>query len=79
MFGAHRIEQAHGVLPLSFTLDSAGPIAKTVADCALFDRVLAAEAKDVPAPAHLRSLRQQQDRRLAHSPEHDNRVAADVP
>ena len=27
-----------GVLPLSITLDSAGPIAKTVADCALLDR-----------------------------------------
>src|SRR5438034_11440958 len=46
-----------GVLPLSFTLDSAGPIAKTVADCALLDQVLAAEAEDVPAPAHLRGLR----------------------
>jgi aspartyl-tRNA(Asn)/glutamyl-tRNA(Gln) amidotransferase subunit A len=46
-----------GVLPLSFTLDSAGPIAKTVVDCALLDQVLSGEAKDVPAPAHLRSLR----------------------
>src|SRR5262249_24519830 len=46
-----------GVLPLSFTLDSAGPIAKTVADCALLDQVLAAEAKDVPTPANLRGLR----------------------
>jgi aspartyl-tRNA(Asn)/glutamyl-tRNA(Gln) amidotransferase subunit A len=46
-----------GVLPLSFTLDSAGPIAKTVADCALLDHVLAAEVDDVPAPAQLRSLR----------------------
>ena len=41
-----------GVLPLSFTLDSAGPIAKTVADCALLDQVLAArrvtvEGRDV--------------------------------
>jgi aspartyl-tRNA(Asn)/glutamyl-tRNA(Gln) amidotransferase subunit A len=45
-----------GVLPLSFTLDSAGPIAKTVADCALLDQVLAAEARDVPAPAPLRGL-----------------------
>jgi aspartyl-tRNA(Asn)/glutamyl-tRNA(Gln) amidotransferase subunit A len=34
-----------GVLPLSFTLDSAGPIAKSVADCALLDQVLAAEDK----------------------------------
>jgi len=46
-----------GVLPLSFTLDSAGPIAKTVADCALLDQVLAAEANGVPAPAQLRGLR----------------------
>jgi aspartyl-tRNA(Asn)/glutamyl-tRNA(Gln) amidotransferase subunit A len=46
-----------GVLPLSFTLDSAGPIAKTVADCALLDQVLAAEDKDVSTPAYLRGLR----------------------
>jgi Asp-tRNA(Asn)/Glu-tRNA(Gln) amidotransferase A subunit family amidase len=46
-----------GMLPLSFTLDSAGPIAKTVADCALLDQVLAAEANGVPAPAQLRGLR----------------------
>jgi len=32
-----------GVLPLSTTLDSAGPIARSVADCALLDRVLAGE------------------------------------
>jgi hypothetical protein len=37
-----------GVLPLSFTLDSAGPIAKTVADCALLDQVLAAEERTFP-------------------------------
>ena len=46
-----------GVLPLSFTLDSAGPIAKTVADCALLDQVLAAEDSGVPVPAPLRGLR----------------------
>jgi aspartyl-tRNA(Asn)/glutamyl-tRNA(Gln) amidotransferase subunit A len=46
-----------GVLPLSFTLDSAGPIARTVADCALLDHVLAAETDGVPAAAHLRGLR----------------------
>src|SRR5258707_7633292 len=46
-----------GVLPLSFTLDSAGPIAKTVADCALLDQGLAAETNGVPAPAQLRDLR----------------------
>jgi aspartyl-tRNA(Asn)/glutamyl-tRNA(Gln) amidotransferase subunit A len=46
-----------GVLPLSFTLDSAGPIAKSVADCALLDQVLAAEIGGLPAPAQLRGLR----------------------
>ncbi|MDQ3243243.1 MAG: amidase [Gemmatimonadota bacterium] len=46
-----------GLLPLSPTLDSAGPIAKTVADCALLDQVLTAENNGVPAPARLRGLR----------------------
>jgi aspartyl-tRNA(Asn)/glutamyl-tRNA(Gln) amidotransferase subunit A len=46
-----------GVLPLSFTLDSAGPIARSVADCVLLDRVLAAESDEVPAPSRLRGLR----------------------
>ena len=53
---AHRVP-LDGVLPLSFTLDSAGPIARTVADCALLDQVLAAETVGVPAPAPLRGLR----------------------
>jgi len=46
-----------GVMPLSFTLDSAGPISKTVRDCALLDQVLAAEVEAVSAPAQLRGLR----------------------
>jgi aspartyl-tRNA(Asn)/glutamyl-tRNA(Gln) amidotransferase subunit A len=46
-----------GVVPLSLTLDSAGPIAKTVADCALLDQVLAAETDGVPAPVQLGGLR----------------------
>src|SRR5258705_12629764 len=46
-----------GVLPLSFTIDSAGPIPETAADCALLDQGLAAEHKDGPAPGHLRGLR----------------------
>src|SRR5580700_1562902 len=46
-----------GVVPLSFTLDSAGPIAKTVADCALLDHALAAETNSVPVPAQDRGLR----------------------
>jgi aspartyl-tRNA(Asn)/glutamyl-tRNA(Gln) amidotransferase subunit A len=53
---ARRVPRA-GLLPLSPTLDSAGPIAKTVADCALLDQVLAAETNGVPAPARLRGLR----------------------
>jgi Asp-tRNA(Asn)/Glu-tRNA(Gln) amidotransferase A subunit family amidase len=46
-----------GVLPLSFTLDSAGPIAKTVADCALLDQVLTGETDGAPSAARLRGLR----------------------
>lgn len=46
-----------GVLPLSYTLDSVGPIARTVADCILLDHVLAAESSAIPAAAELRGLR----------------------
>jgi aspartyl-tRNA(Asn)/glutamyl-tRNA(Gln) amidotransferase subunit A len=46
-----------GVLPLSFSLDSAGPIAKTVTDCALIDQVLSAQVDGIPAAATLRGLR----------------------
>ncbi len=46
-----------GALPLSSSLDSAGPIARTVADCALLDRMLAAETGATAAPAALRGLR----------------------
>ena len=46
-----------GVLPLSFTLDSVGPIAKTVADCALLDQILAAETSPALKPARLSGLR----------------------
>jgi aspartyl-tRNA(Asn)/glutamyl-tRNA(Gln) amidotransferase subunit A len=46
-----------GVLPLSYTLDSVGPIARTVADCALLDHVLVAESGAIPAAADLRGLR----------------------
>src|SRR5262245_31952905 len=45
-----------GVFPLSKSLDSAGPIAKTVADCALINQVLAAESS-VPATVNVRNLR----------------------
>jgi aspartyl-tRNA(Asn)/glutamyl-tRNA(Gln) amidotransferase subunit A len=37
-----------GVLPLSMTLDSAGPIARSVADCALLDRVLSNRESELP-------------------------------
>jgi len=46
-----------GVLPLSFSLDSVGPIAKSVADCALLDHILSADNDAIPTPAHLRDLR----------------------
>jgi aspartyl-tRNA(Asn)/glutamyl-tRNA(Gln) amidotransferase subunit A len=47
----------HGTLPLSYTLDSIGPIAVSVSDCALLDSVLADEP-DMPfEPAPARGLR----------------------
>jgi len=45
-----------GVLPLSLTLDSAGPITHTVADCALLDQLLSATSAELPVLA-LRGLR----------------------
>ena len=46
-----------GVLPLSLTLDSAGPIAHTVADCALLDQLMSsAPVTELPAVT-LRGLR----------------------
>ena len=38
-----------GVLPLSLSLDSVGPIARNVADCVLLDRVLSASSAELPA------------------------------
>jgi aspartyl-tRNA(Asn)/glutamyl-tRNA(Gln) amidotransferase subunit A len=46
-----------GVFPLSFTLDSIGPMAKTVADCAKADAVMAGEAYEPLEPAPLAGLR----------------------
>ena len=46
-----------GVLPLSSTLDSVGPLASSVADCAIVDAILAGEAVVTPRPASLRALR----------------------
>jgi aspartyl-tRNA(Asn)/glutamyl-tRNA(Gln) amidotransferase subunit A len=52
---AHRVP-LEGALPLSYTLDSAGPIARSVADCVTLDRVLSGDA-GAPAPVRLRGLR----------------------
>jgi len=38
-----------GVLPLSTLLDTVGPLARTVADCALLDRILADDPRPLPA------------------------------
>ncbi len=46
-----------GVLPLSFSLDSIGPLAQSVACCALLDAVMAGEAPVTPAPAPLAGKR----------------------
>jgi aspartyl-tRNA(Asn)/glutamyl-tRNA(Gln) amidotransferase subunit A len=50
------ISVTDGILPLSLTLDSAGPIARSVADCVLLERVLSASHAELPAVA-LRGLR----------------------
>lgn len=46
-----------GVFPLSTTLDSVGPLAPSVACCALVDAVFAGEDPVVPEPIPLRGLR----------------------
>ena len=46
-----------GVLPLAPSLDSVGPLAPSVACCAVVDAVLAGETPAVPAPASLAGLR----------------------
>ncbi len=46
-----------GTFPLSTTLDSIGPIARDVADCALVDSILAGEAPQVPRAMPLKGLR----------------------
>jgi aspartyl-tRNA(Asn)/glutamyl-tRNA(Gln) amidotransferase subunit A len=46
-----------GVIPLSYTLDSVGPLASSVADCALADAVLAAEPDPILTPLDVRNLR----------------------
>ncbi|WP_252407018.1 amidase family protein, partial [Escherichia coli] len=39
------------------SLDSVGPLARSVADCAVADAVMAGEAPDVPEPLSLTGLR----------------------
>ena len=46
-----------GVLPLAPSLDSVGPLAPTVACCAVIDAILAGEEPAIPVPAPLRGLR----------------------
>jgi aspartyl-tRNA(Asn)/glutamyl-tRNA(Gln) amidotransferase subunit A len=46
-----------GVLPLAPSLDSVGPLAPSVACCALIDAVLAGEMPVAPAPTNLNGLR----------------------
>lgn len=46
-----------GAYPLSFTLDSIGPLTTSVADCAIVDAVLAGKTPEVPKPRAVRGLR----------------------
>jgi aspartyl-tRNA(Asn)/glutamyl-tRNA(Gln) amidotransferase subunit A len=46
-----------GVVPLSTSLDSIGPLANSVEDCAIVDAVFAAEPISVPEPMPLGGLR----------------------
>jgi aspartyl-tRNA(Asn)/glutamyl-tRNA(Gln) amidotransferase subunit A len=46
-----------GVLPLAPSLDSVGPLAPSVACCAVIDAILAGEPPAVPVPASLNGLR----------------------
>lgn len=46
-----------GAFPLSYTLDSVGPLANTVACCAAYDAILAAEADAALAPLPVKGLR----------------------
>ena len=54
---ANRVPQ-QGVLPLSFSLDSVGCLARSVDDCAVIDAIVAGEAPTEPvSPLDIRSLR----------------------
>ena len=45
-----------GILPVSPTRDTAGPIARTIADLILFDGIITGDTTDIP-PANLKGLR----------------------
>jgi aspartyl-tRNA(Asn)/glutamyl-tRNA(Gln) amidotransferase subunit A len=53
---ARRVPLA-GAYPLSITLDSVGPLAHSVADCAIVDAILAGETPVAPEPRPLNGLR----------------------
>ncbi len=53
---ARRIPRA-GVVPLSSSLDSVGPLARSVGCCALLDSIMAGAPEAPPAPAELAGLR----------------------
>lgn len=52
----HRVS-TEGAFPLSYTLDSVGPIARTVEDCAKTDAILAGERPGLFEPVPLEGLR----------------------
>ena len=54
-----------GVLPLAPSLDSVGPLAPSVACCAVIDAVLAGEAPALPVPANSRAASGGADQRRA--------------
>jgi aspartyl-tRNA(Asn)/glutamyl-tRNA(Gln) amidotransferase subunit A len=53
---ARRIPRS-GAVPLSRTLDSIGPIGRSVECCAVLDAVMAGTAVDVPSPVDMQGLR----------------------
>lgn len=53
---AHRVPRT-GMVPLSTSLDSVGPLAHSVACCALVDAIIAGETASVPSALPIRSLR----------------------
>lgn len=55
--GAERRYPGEGVVPISRTRDTPGPMARTVADVALLDAVITGEATQPLAPAKLAGLR----------------------